>query len=190
MRGVPAGVAQSHSPTASGWLPVASRPPLAVVRRSRQVRAVSLPSGRVGSATTWRARLWPAILMITSSPALGSASSVTRVWQLSCWHLTTFALSLSFVHAGPVNPWPGWWPVPGQSIRSEWIAGKPGVGHPTVWCTCRAKIIHGCAATIRIDDKIDFNYPPSAFCDTGEPRFIALGVPFVGPKTRPLGILT
>src|ERR1022692_1191380 len=42
---------------------------------------------------------WPAMLMITSSPAPDSASSVTRVWRLSCHRPTTFALSRTFVHA-------------------------------------------------------------------------------------------
>ena len=41
----------------------------------------------------------PAMLMITSSPAPDSASSVTSVWRLSCHRPTTFALSRTFVHA-------------------------------------------------------------------------------------------
>src|ERR1035437_1252241 len=39
------------------------------------------------------------MLMITSSPAPDSASSVTSVWRLSCHRPTTFALSRPFVHA-------------------------------------------------------------------------------------------
>src|SRR5512147_224091 len=42
---------------------------------------------------------WPAMLMMTSSPAPDSASSVTRVWRLSCQRPTTLALSRTFVHA-------------------------------------------------------------------------------------------
>jgi len=36
---------------------------------------------------------WPAMLLITSSPAPDSESSVTKVWLLSCHRPTTFALS-------------------------------------------------------------------------------------------------
>jgi hypothetical protein len=39
------------------------------------------------------------MLMITSSPAPDSASSVTSAWRLSCHRPTTFALSRTFVHA-------------------------------------------------------------------------------------------
>src|ERR1700756_2124845 len=39
------------------------------------------------------------MLMITSSPAPDSASSVTSVWRLSCHRPTTFAFSRTFVHA-------------------------------------------------------------------------------------------
>src|ERR1035438_142027 len=39
------------------------------------------------------------MLMITSSPAPDSESSVTRVWRLSCHLPTTFALSRTFVQA-------------------------------------------------------------------------------------------
>ena len=39
------------------------------------------------------------MLTITSSPAPGSASSVTSAWRLSCHRPTTFALSRTFVHA-------------------------------------------------------------------------------------------
>jgi hypothetical protein len=42
---------------------------------------------------------WPAILTITSPSAPDSASSVTKVWRLSCHRPTTFALSRTFVHA-------------------------------------------------------------------------------------------
>ena len=42
---------------------------------------------------------WPAMLMITSSPAPGSDSSVTGVCRLSRQRPTTFALSRAFVHA-------------------------------------------------------------------------------------------
>jgi len=54
----------------------------------------------------------PAILMITSSPAPDSASSVTSVCRLSCHRPTTPALSRTFVHAalrvetGPQRPHP------------------------------------------------------------------------------------
>src|ERR1035437_7086785 len=41
----------------------------------------------------------PAMLIITSSPAPDSDSSVTSVWRLSCHRPTTFALSRTFVHA-------------------------------------------------------------------------------------------
>src|SRR5665647_84616 len=41
----------------------------------------------------------PAMLMITSSPAPDSASSVTSVWRLSCHRPTTLALSRTLVHA-------------------------------------------------------------------------------------------
>src|ERR1035437_854137 len=39
------------------------------------------------------------MLMITSSPAPDSASSVTSVWRLSCQLPTTLALSRTLVHA-------------------------------------------------------------------------------------------
>jgi hypothetical protein len=39
------------------------------------------------------------MLMITSSPAPDSASSVTSTWRLSCHRPTTFALSRTLVHA-------------------------------------------------------------------------------------------
>src|ERR1017187_1495913 len=42
---------------------------------------------------------WPAILMITSSPAPDSASSVTKVCRLSCHRPTTLASSRTLVHA-------------------------------------------------------------------------------------------
>src|ERR1035437_4367790 len=41
----------------------------------------------------------PAMLIITSSPAPDSESSVTSVCRLSCHRPTTFALSRTFVHA-------------------------------------------------------------------------------------------
>src|SRR5713101_5723803 len=41
----------------------------------------------------------PAILMITSSPAPDSASSVTKVWRLSCHRPVTPAFSRTLVHA-------------------------------------------------------------------------------------------
>src|SRR5450759_283638 len=41
----------------------------------------------------------PAMLMITSSPAPDSESSVTSVWRLSCHRPTTLALSRTLVHA-------------------------------------------------------------------------------------------
>ncbi len=41
----------------------------------------------------------PAMLMITSSPAPDSASSVTSVWRLSCHRPFTPAFSRTFVHA-------------------------------------------------------------------------------------------
>src|ERR1035438_8730080 len=41
----------------------------------------------------------PAMLMITSSPAPDSESSVTSVWRLSCHRPTTFALLRTLVHA-------------------------------------------------------------------------------------------
>src|SRR5882757_7010935 len=42
---------------------------------------------------------WPAILMITSSPAPDSASSVTSVWRLSCHRPFTPAFLRTLVHA-------------------------------------------------------------------------------------------
>src|SRR6202049_310904 len=42
---------------------------------------------------------WPAMLMITSSPAPDSASSVTKVWRLSCHRPFTPAFSRTLVHA-------------------------------------------------------------------------------------------
>src|SRR5438477_11137649 len=42
----------------------------------------------------------PAMLMITSSPAPDSASSVTKVWRLSCHRPFTPAFSRTLVHAG------------------------------------------------------------------------------------------
>src|ERR1035438_2619612 len=41
----------------------------------------------------------PAMLMITSSPAPPSASSVTRVWRLSCHRPFTPAFSRTLIHA-------------------------------------------------------------------------------------------
>src|ERR1700687_2069710 len=41
----------------------------------------------------------PAILMIPSSPAPDSASSVTKVWRLSCHRPFTPAFSRTLVHA-------------------------------------------------------------------------------------------
>src|ERR1035437_9600897 len=42
---------------------------------------------------------WPAMLMITSSPAPDSESSVTRVWRLSCHRPVTPAFLRTLVHA-------------------------------------------------------------------------------------------
>src|ERR1035441_6461790 len=51
----------------------------------------------------------PAALMITSSPAPDSESSVTSVWRLSCHRATTLALSRTFVQAvrSVVTGWVG-----------------------------------------------------------------------------------
>jgi len=55
----------------------------------------------VGVAREHGARDVPAMLMITSSPAPDSASSVTRVWRLSCQRPFTPAFLRTLVHAVP-----------------------------------------------------------------------------------------
>jgi hypothetical protein len=85
-------------------------PPYAVsiLRLSSAVRwraATSSRARRFASMRTWEYRAslardtCPAMLMIPSSPAPDSASSVTSVWRLSCHRPTTFALSRTFVQA-------------------------------------------------------------------------------------------
>src|SRR6185312_10746649 len=67
--------------------------------------AISSRARRFASILTWEYRdniareTCPAMLMITSSPAPDSESSVTSVWRLSCHRPTTFALSRTLVHA-------------------------------------------------------------------------------------------
>jgi hypothetical protein len=63
----------------------------------------------VGVARKHGAAECPAMLMITSSPAPDSESSVTSVCLLSCHRPTTLALSRTFVHAvrNVVTGWVG-----------------------------------------------------------------------------------
>ena len=86
-------------------LPRSQRRLFAFLNQPRHGAAISSRARRLASIRTWEYResmareTWPAMLIITSSPAPDSANSVTSVCRLSCQRPTTFAFSHALIRA-------------------------------------------------------------------------------------------